>query len=457
MPDFSHIVESQRAFFQTGATRPISFRVEMLKKLEAMLRSNESVLHQMIYKDFGKSEFESFTNELMVTYQELKLAIQSVKKWSGKKRIRTNFYNIPGKAYTVSEPLGTALIIGPWNYPYQLLISPAIAAIAAGNTMVLKPSELCPNVSSILRKLISETFDPHYITLIEGGVEVSQALLEIPFDKIFFTGSPKVGKIVYEAAAKNLIPVTLELGGKSPAIILPSCDLDMAVKRIIWGKFLNSGQTCVAPDYVFVHSSLYDAFLNKAKKQIDASDYSLDHGNLVQIINEHHFDRLLSLMDESKVFYGGGFDRSKRTIQPTLLTGVHRNHPSMEEEIFGPILPVLIFHEVDEVIHYVKSYPKPLACYIFTTKRAEKEELLSTLSFGGGCINDVLMHLPNPYLPYGGVGQSGLGSYHGVFGFNAFSHLKAVQEKWNWIELNIKHSPYTETKMKWFRRLSRWF
>src|SRR5690606_36011845 len=375
------------------------------------------------------------------------------RKWSSKKRVATNLANLPAKSYIIPEPLGTSLIIGAWNYPYQLSLAPAIAAIAAGNTVILKPSELPINTSNAMAKLINENFDPGFFRVVEGGVAETTALLDQRFDKIFFTGSIAVGKIVYQAAAKNLVPVTLELGGKSPAIITENCDLKMTVKRLIWGKFLNAGQTCIAPDYVMVHTAIKDRFLEMAKNEIEATRFEVEEDNYVQIINEAHVHRLIDLIDVHKVFVGGKYNLEARIIEPTILKDVSFDDKIMKDEIFGPILPVINYGNLDTAIAQIKSMPKPLACYVFTKDKEVKQKILSEIPFGGGAINDTIMHIANSNLGFGGVGDSGIGSYHGEHGFRTFSHYKGILEKATWTEPDLEYYPHTKTEVKWIKRL----
>tara|TARA_R110002049_G_scaffold40547_4_gene123308 strand:+ start:5594 stop:6952 length:1359 start_codon:yes stop_codon:yes gene_type:complete len=447
------IVEVQRQFFNSNATKDISFRIAQLQKLETLLRANEELLHQAIYKDFKKSAFENNTTEISLLYHDIKEAIKNIKKWSAKKKVRTNLANLPGKSYIIPEPLGVSLIIGAWNYPYQLSLAPAIAAMAAGNTVMLKPSELPINTSNVMAKLINENFEPQFFKVIEGGVAETQELLDQKFDKIFFTGSVAVGKIVYQAAAKNLIPVTLELGGKSPAIITADCDLKISVKRLIWAKYLNAGQTCIAPDYVVVHKKVKEEFLILAKKEIDQSKFLIEEDNYVQIIDQKNLQRLIALIDEDKIYTGGEYNLENRIIEPTILTNVTFEDKVMQDEIFGPILPVLEYDDLDKIIHQIKARPKPLSCYVFTNDKNIKRKILDEISFGGGAVNDAVMHISNSNMGFGGVGESGIGSYHGEHGFRAFSHYKGILEKPTWIEPNFKYYPHTKSKLKWIKRL----
>lgn len=450
-----NIIERQRTFFNSNQTKDIGFRIEKLKKVKFLLKENESLLYKAIYEDFGKSEFETYASELSPVYHEINIAIKNVKKWSKIKKVPTGLTNFPAKSYIIPEPLGTALIIGAWNYPYQLSIVPAITALAAGNTVILKPSELPSRTSNAMAKLINNNFDSSYFHVVEGGVLEATELLEHRFDKIFFTGSIPVGRLIYQAAAKHLTPVTLELGGKSPTFVFSDCDIKTTAKRIAWAKFLNAGQTCVAPDYILVEKSAEENFLNALFKELDKypqsyQDFS-DH--YTQIINTKKFDRLCELIDNAKVCYGGTTDRDARFISPTVLKNVSFDDKIMEDEIFGPVLPVISFADLNATIYEVKMRPKPLACYIYSTNSKTVKKLLKEISFGGGAVNDSVMHLSNSNLPFGGVGFSGIGSYHAKAGFNAFSHYKSILHKPFWFEPSLKYPPYSQEKMRWIKRI----
>jgi aldehyde dehydrogenase (NAD+) len=455
MENYAEIVQKQNIFFNSNKTKDISFRIAQLKKLKQVLIQNEKELAQAIYNDFKKSFFEMYATELALVHVEIKTAIKDLKKWAKPKVTKTNLANFPSKCYITPEPLGTTLIIGAWNYPYQLSLSPTVAAIAAGNTVILKPSELAVNTSKILKELINSNFNADFFTVIEGGAEVVTELLNQKFDKIFYTGSVAVGKIIYQAAAKNLIPVTLELGGKSPVIILPDCNFKITAKRLVWAKFINAGQTCLAPDYILVHRSIEKDLLFELKGQLIKwfKNVTVESENYVQIINERHFDRLLSLIDEPKIYYGGKSDRNNRFIEPTILHNISFDDKVMQDEIFGPILPVISYDEIDQAIAYIKSKPKPLACYIFTLKKDVQRKILNEVSFGGGCINDAIMHVSNENLPFGGVGNSGIGNYHGIYGFKTFSHYKSIFEKPILYEIPVKYPPYSALKLK----IIKWF
>ena len=444
------ILNKQRIYFFENKTKSIAFRKAQLLKLKSILSENIDLLNEAIYKDFSKSAFETFETELSLVFSELNKAIKKLKKWSKPKRKLTNLANLPGRSYQLPEPLGNALIIGAWNYPLLLTLSPMIAAVAAGNTVILKPSEISKHTSNALAKIINENFKPDYIRVIEGGVKETSELLELKFDKIFFTGSPGVGKIVYQAAAKHLTPVTLELGGKSPAFIFADADLKMTARRIVWGKFLNAGQTCVATDYILTEKSIENQLIKEIKLQIEKYHNKIDDipENYVQIINKKHFDRLTALIDEEKVCIGGKYDRAKRLIHPTVLKNVSFEDEVMEEEVFGPILPVISFDNIDEIIKKVKSKPKPLALYVFTKNKKIYKKIHQEISFGGGIVNDTVIHFGSSSLPLGGVGNSGMGSYHGYAGFQAFSHLKSILKKPFWFEPALKYSPYSKKKLK---------
>ena len=440
-------INKQRAFFNSNTTKNIDFRIRQLKKLKKILEENTQLMDEAIYADFKKSAFECYISEHAMIFHDLNEAINKVKNWAKVKNVSTNLLNLPAKSYIVPEPLGVSLIIGAWNYPYQLSLAPAIAAIAAGNTVVLKPSEIPANTSRVLAKLINSNFDPEFFLVVEGGIKETTELLEQKFDKIFFTGSVSVGKIVYQAAAKHLTPVTLELGGKSPAFITEKCDLPVSTKRLIWSKFLNAGQTCIAPDYVLVHASVKNEFLRLAKEEIEKSKYSFENENYVQIINEKNMQRLAQMIPAEKVYLGGNYEPGSRYFAPTLLTDITFEDKVMEEEIFGPILPVISYTHLDKAIAQVKKGAKPLSCYVYTLDKATKEKILSEISFGGGCVNESVMHITNSHLPFGGVGDSGIGAYHGLSGFKAFTHYKSILEKPTWLEPNLKYGPRTKSKL----------
>jgi aldehyde dehydrogenase (NAD+) len=446
------VLSQQRIFFNTHATRDLKFRLEQLKKLQNILKSNEELICDAIYKDFKKSKFDTYTNELSMLYHDIKEARKELHNWARIKRVKSSILNFPSKSYIIPEPLGVCLVIGAWNYPYHLALAPAIAAMAAGNTVIIKPSEITANSSAVMAKLINENFNPNYLKVIEGGIPETTDLLNQKFDKIFFTGSTQVGKIVYQTAAKNLTPVTLELGGKSPAFVTEACNLKMAVKRLVWAKFLNAGQTCIAPDYILVHHSTEKKFLELIKFQIEKEQFSTEIENYTQIINNRNFERLSKLIDPEKIYFGGKTHALDRYIEPTILHNVSVDDLIMKEEVFGPILPVIPYSNLEEAIQKVNQLPKPLSCYAFTNDKKQKNKILNEISFGGGAINDAMMHFANSQLPFGGIGNSGMGNYHGKAGFKTFSHFKSIMEKSNLIELPLKYYPHTKGKLAWFKR-----
>lgn len=452
------ILHQHREKFRTGYTRSLEFRLEQLGKLSDAIRRNEQQLLAALYQDLHKSEFEAYSNEIGYTLDSIRYMKKHLKQWAKPKKVRTPFYHGLSKSYMYKEPYGTVLIIGPFNYPFQLLIEPLIGAIAAGNTAVLKPSENTPTVAAAVKKLIHETFDETYIRVIEGEKETTSALIHAPFDYIFFTGSVPVGRIVMEAASKNLVPVTLELGGKSPVIVDQTANLDAAAERIIWGKMINVGQTCVAPDYVLVHEDIKDKLIDKMKEVITSfygpdARQSKDYG---RIVNERQFDRLASILDtdQANILFGGKRSREELYIEPTLLAAKSWSDAAMLDEIFGPILPIMGYHQLDDAIEVVNSHPKPLALYLFTEQNHVKKEVLSRVSFGGGCVNDTISHVANHHLPFGGVGNAGIGAYHGKYSFDLFSHTKSVMTKSTKLNIKFLFPPYGD-KAKWVRKIMR--
>ena len=424
--NFSNLIKQQRQYFNTQDTKALTSRKIALLRFKQMLEENEAKLYAAVHADFHKSEHEAFLTEIAILIKDIDEAIRALPKWSKAKKVQTNLVNWPGQSYVVAEPYGTCLVIGAWNYPIQLSFAPAIAALAAGNTVILKPSELAAESAACMAALVAKYFKPELFCVVQGGVDETTSLLEERFDKIFFTGSPAVGKVIYQAAARQLTPVTLELGGKSPAILTPSAHLPTAIKRLVWAKFLNAGQTCIAPDYVFVHASIYEESLALLKAQIEQNAYDLSAHNYVQIINERNLDRLERLLQKEKIACGGKVDRSNRTIEPTILRDINLDDAVMQEEIFGPLLPLIAYSNFQDMLQLIQNGEKPLSAYLFSNNPKEQESWLNELSFGGGCINDAIMHITNPNLPFGGVGQSGTGSYHGKAGFDTFSRLKPI-------------------------------
>jgi len=450
MMNASEIITLQRELFLSNKTKSVKFRIEQLKLFRKILKENESLLYEAIHNDFGKSKYETYITELSLIYHEINLAIRKVRKWSRPKYVWTNLANFPGKSRIIPEPFGITLVIGAWNYPFQLSLVPTISALAAGNTVIVKPSELAAHTSAVMTKLINENFDPRLIYVKEGGIKETTDLLNQRFDKIFFTGSTAIGRVVMQAAANHVTPVTIELGGKSPVFVLPDASLKMTAKRIAWGKFLNAGQTCVAPDYILVHSDIKEKFLKELKEQIEQIHGIDPKGKetYVRIINKRHFNRLNDLIHKDKIYYGGETDEEHLYISPTILDNISFDDRVMEDEIFGPILPVIEFNNLDDIIKKVNTKPNPLALYVFTKKRKLKEKLIREISFGGGTINDTILHLSNSKLPFGGKGFSGTGDYHGKAGFDTFSHKKSILYKGLWFEPFLKYKPYNKFKLK---------
>ncbi|MBT3418299.1 MAG: aldehyde dehydrogenase [Flavobacteriales bacterium] len=448
--DIPKIVNQQKRFFNSNSTKEVTLRIDTLKKLKLILKENEEKLYTAIYTDFKKSKFETYLTELSLIYNEMNDAILNLKKWSKKKRVNTNLANFPAKSYIIPEPLGTVLVISAWNYPYQIALIPAISAIAAGNTVVIKPSEIPNNTSKILAELINTNFDESHLSVIEGGVETTTELLQQKWDKIFFTGSTPVGKIVYKAAAENLTPVTLELGGKSPTFVLADCNIKITAKRIVWAKFLNAGQTCIAPDYLLVEEKIKEQLLLALKKEIENAypNNNEVQENYVQIVNEKNFNRLEQLIPTDKIYYGGETNVKNRFIQPTLLHNINFEDSIMQEEIFGPILPVIYFENLEDVITKIKEREKPLSLYVYSKNKIIIKKILHEVSFGGGAINESLVQMSNPNLPFGGVGASGIGAYHSKTGFDTFTHYKSILHKTSWMEPTLKYMPFTKLKKK---------
>lgn len=448
-------LRAQRTYFDTGATHSRKFRIEQLRKLESAFRKNEALIIEALRKDLGRPALESYVGEIDFLYQDIRHSIRHLKTWMRPKKVSSPPLIWPGTSRIYASPRGSVLIVGPWNYPFQLAMVPLVGAIAAGNTSIVKPSELAPNVSAAITQVISQAFRPEYIQTVEGGIEVSQALLTLPFDHIFFTGSTQVGRIVMRAAAEHLVPVTLELGGKSPCIVDESASLELAAKRIIWGKFYNAGQTCVAPDYVLAQKSIKPKLIEKLKAEIVAQ-FGIDPSQsqeYCKIINERHFDRLATLIDASKLAHGGRTDRARLHIEPTLMDRVDFADPIMNDEIFGPILPILEFDSLDEIPALIRNRPNPLSLYIFSSNHSAVQHVLETVPFGGGCVNDTVLHLCNPNLPFGGVRQSGIGAYHGEYSFQTFSHFKGVVHKSTWLDPIIRYRPYSGWKLWVLRKL----
>lgn len=441
MENYHALVGKQKAFYRTGKAKDINYRLKALQKLRAAIKANEQKFIKALKVDLNKSEFEAYTTEIGVVLEEIRFTQKHLRSWVKPQRVKTPLTYFGASSHIYFEPYGVALIIAPWNYPFQLSLAPLIGAMAAGNCAVIKPSELTPRISEVLGQLISELFPEEYIAVVQGGVETSQALLQETFDTIFFTGSVPVGKIIMEAAAKHLTPITLELGGKSPCIVHEDAQIQLAAKRIAWGKFMNAGQTCVAPDYVYLHQKVRNEFLKELKKSIRElyGERPLDNPNYTHIVSEKHFNRLTAFLNDGEVIIGGGRDKNHLVIAPTVLTGITWEDSVMQEEIFGPILPILEYSDLCEVFDGIHNHPNPLALYLFTESSSVQHEVLKHVSFGGGCINDTLYHLVSPYLPFGGVGSSGMGAYHGKGSFDTFSHKKSILKQTTRFDIPLRY------------------
>jgi aldehyde dehydrogenase (NAD+) len=438
------ILEAQRTFFATRATREVAYRLAALDKLEQAILAHEHRLTDALYHDFRKSAFEAYVTEISMVLGEIRLHRKRLRAWARPVRVPGTLANFPSSSEVLREPYGVALIIAPWNYPLQLLLNPLVGALSAGNCAVLKPAEFATHTSAAMAELIAATFPPEYVTAVPGGKAVGEALLEERFDTIFFTGSPALGRIVMAKAARHLTPVCLELGGKSPCIVDVDADLSVAARRIAWGKFLNAGQTCVAPDYLMVQRDVKEPFLERLKEAITAmyGENPRRSPDYPRIINDQHLAHLQRLLAGQRVVFGGEVVEAERYVAPTLLEGMGLDDPVMQEEIFGPLLPVLTFDTLEEAISQVNARPKPLALYYFSRSRHRQDRVLASTSSGGACINDTIVHLANPNLPFGGVGNSGQGSYHGWHSYDTFSHKRAVLRKPTWVDVPLRYAPY---------------
>jgi aldehyde dehydrogenase (NAD+) len=453
----SKLLQSQKDYFKTGETKNVAFRKQVLKQLKTELIKRENEIVDALAKDFKKPAFESVLTETTVVLSDLDLMIKNLTKWAKPKRVIPALLNFPSTDKLYSEPYGQTLIIAPWNYPYQLAIAPIVAAIAAGNTVILKPSELTLNTSALLKDIITAVFKPEHVSVVEGGVDVSTSLLAQRWDYIFFTGSVTVGKIVAKAAAEHLTPVTLELGGKNPCVIDETANIKLTAKRIVWGKFLNAGQTCIAPDYILIHHSKKEAFNQAMIIEIEKA-YSKNpqtSNDFCRIVNDKNFERLTKMLDNENCILGGQTDAKSLYIAPTLIDEPSLDSEVMKDEIFGPILPVISYKNETEIETIISKYEKPLSLYVFSTNSKKVRTLIETYSFGGGCINDTVIHFANHRLPFGGVGNSGVGAYHGKLSFDTFSHKKAVVKKGNWLDLPVRYAPY-HGKLEKIRKLLKW-
>ena len=447
------IVQRQRKFFESGATLPVAYRIDALKKLRKALMDNEDAIARALQEDLGKSSTEGFMCETGLVISEISYLLRHIRSFAKEQTVPTPIVQFYSRSYKKPSPYGVSLIMSPWNYPLLLTLDPLADALAAGNTAVIKPSAYSPATSALLKELIEGIFPAEYVTVVTGGRAENTCLLEQKFDYIFFTGSKAVGKTVLEKAAAHLTPVTLELGGKSPCIVHRSANLKLAAKRIVFGKYLNCGQTCVAPDYILCDRAVKDQFLECLKAEIRAQ-YGQDfraNPTYGKIVSRKHFDRIVNLIDQQKVLAGGGYDADALKIEPTVLAPITWEDKVMQEEIFGPVLPILTFDSIDEVIKTVGSHDKPLALYIFAQDKAVINEVTSRCSYGGGCVNDTIIHLATSAMGFGGVGESGMGSYHGKTGFDAFTHYKSIVDKKTWLDLPMRYQPYKRLYDKMIR------
>lgn len=456
MEDINLIFKNQKEFFESGKTINVDYRIKNLKKLNDIIKKNEDKILSELKKDLRKSNFEGYVTEVGILYDDINFHIKNVKKWSSEEKRKSPIVYYPSKSYIYKEPYGVTLIIGPFNYPFQLVIAPLIGAISAGNTAIIKPSENSRNIALLLEKLINENFPEEYLRVVNplGGKETVSLLLDKPFDYIFFTGSVRVGKLVMQKAAQHLTPVTLELGGKSPCIVDSDAKLKLAAKRIVWGKFLNAGQTCVAPDYLCVHKSVKDELLKLIINEIriQFGENVRNSEDYPRIVNKSSLERLSGYLNDGKIYYGGNIDEDNLYMEPTLIIKPDLNSPLMSDEIFGPILPILVYEDLDNVIKFINHREKPLALYYFSESKKKIKYVLTSTTSGGVTINDTIIHVANPNLPFGGVGSSGVGKYHGKESFETFTHNKSVMKRGTFIEFNIRFAPY-KNKLNLVKRI----
>ena len=451
--ELKEIINKQRDFFNTNATKSVKYRIKMLQRLKEAIRNNEVAILSALYKDLLKSKAEAYMSELAIVYAEINEALKNVRKWSRTEKVKGTISTFPAKNYVYSEPYGVVLIISPWNYPFNLAIAPLVAAIAAGNTAIIKCSKESVYTSKVIKNIINKAFGSNYIFCVDEDIDYDE-LLNQRYDYIFFTGSQRVGKIVMNIASNNLIPVSLELGGKSPCIIDETADIKLAARRVLWGKLLNAGQTCVSVDYVLIHSSVKDRFIKYLQKEIKRRyPNALNNDTYPRIINEHHYKRLMNLIKSEESIIGGRGDDVVRRLEPTILPDVDFDHEIMKEEIFGPVLPIIEYDDINNIIRIIKEHEKPLACYVFTRDKYIAKHIIESISYGGGCINDVILQVSNHYMPFGGVGSSGTGSYHGKFGFDTFSHKKSIVWSKTMIDLPIRYAPFNTLKFRMLKKI----
>ena len=450
---FQELLQKQRDYFHSGQTRPLAFRRDCLRRLRQGLIDREEEINQALQADLNKSPFESYMTELGIVLAEISFMEKKLAGWVRPRPVRTPPVLLPARSFILAEPRGVVLIMAPWNYPLQLTLNPLVAALAAGNCCVLKPSAYAPATSHLMARILGDLFPAEHVAVVEGGREENTALLQETFDYIFFTGSPVVGKLVMESAARHLTPLTLELGGKSPVIVDQTATIKLAARRIAFGKVLNAGQTCVAPDYLLIHESVKEAFVQAYRQALEEFFPQGDYKDYPRIVNQRHFDRLAGLLEGQKILMGGDLDAQSLFIGPCLLDETDPSSAIMQEEIFGPILPLISYRDLDQCIDFIRSRPKPLALYLFTHDKATENRILQTCSFGGGVINDTIMHLTSPYLPFGGVGDSGMGAYHGFKGFETFSHMRSIVRQARRIDLPMRYHPYKAGWLKLIRKM----
>ena len=456
--DFSNYIENQENYFRKGNTLPISKRKKLLKNLKKEILSNEDKIFQALNNDLRKSNYETYLTEIGILISEIDLFLSNLKKWAKPKKVKSSLLSFPSSDYIYSEPYGKVLIISPWNYPFQLAVLPLMSAVAAGNTVVLKPSEHAPNTSSLIKEIIEKIFDKSHALVVEGAAETASKLLEYRWDYIFFTGSVKIGKIVATAAAKHLTPTTLELGGKNPCIIDDSVDLRLTSRRIVWGKFVNAGQTCIAPDFLIVKRNIKEQLIDHLSKEIERA-YGKDpkeSEDYPRIVNKTNLSRLSNMIKDTKILFGGEYDIETCYFSPTIIDEPRIDSPIMDEEIFGPILPIISYDDENQIEKLISKYEKPLALYVFSTNKPFSEKIIRKYSFGGGAINDTIIHVGNPNLPFGGVGYSGIGAYHGKSSFDLLSHKKSIVKKGNWLDIKIRYAPY-KGKLEYVKKFFKLF
>ncbi|MBK99607.1 MAG: aldehyde dehydrogenase [Flavobacteriaceae bacterium] len=456
--DFSNYIENQENYFRKGNTLPISKRKKLLKNLKKEILSNEDKIFQALNNDLRKSNYETYLTEIGILISEIDLFLSNLKKWAKPKKVKSSLLSFPSSDYIYSEPYGKVLIISPWNYPFQLAVLPLMSAVAAGNTVVLKPSEHAPNTSSLIKEIIEKIFDKSHALVVEGAAETASKLLEYRWDYIFFTGSVKIGKIVATAAAKHLTPTTLELGGKNPCIIDDSVDLRLTSRRIVWGKFVNAGQTCIAPDFLIVKRNIKEQLVDHLSKEIERA-YGKDpkeSEDYPRIVNKTNLSRLSNMIKDTKILFGGEYDIETCYFSPTIIDEPRIDSPIMDEEIFGPILPIISYDDENQIEKLISKYEKPLALYVFSTNKIFSEKIIRKYSFGGGAINDTIIHVGNPNLPFGGVGYSGIGAYHGKSSFDLLSHKKSIVKKGNWLDIKIRYAPY-KGKLEYVKKFFKLF